>query len=827
MKRFIIIASLIVSIQTTFAADFSAVSPSGHTLYYNIVDPSNHIVSVTYPGTQYGRWTGYTMPIGNVELPGTVIYGGTNYTVTKIRDYTFAGCTGISGLTLPNTLLEIEQYAFQSCTNIVSLTLPSSLVAIQGYAFYSCSKLASVSFPSALVSIGAYAFSGCKLTNVTIPNGVEWIGTNAFYSNPMSTVTVANSVEYIGTNAFQGGTWLNQQPNGMVYLGKVAYTYKGNIPSNYNLSFNTDTKCITADFSNNSNIVSLTLPDSLLYIVGSFYGCGNITQVTIPNFVRKIESNRTFAQCGSLTTVNYNAINATVAGSQYYNTYNPFAGCENFTTVNIGNFVQVIPDYIFSGCTHVTTVNMSTSVIKIGKGAFANTGITTFTIPTSVDTIDSSPFSGCTFLHTLYYNAVNCRYVSDLNVGITNIVFGNNVQVIPNSLCSNMTSLQGNLTLPNSLLRIGNSAFYGCTGLTGSLVLPNNLQYIGSYAFNGCSGFSGSISIPNNTVYVGSGAFNDCHGITSLIIGHNVDTMTTAFQNMANLQSITYNAANCSRASLAFSNDTNVTAFNIGNSVRKIPEMTIYGLYNITAITLPEGLTHIGPNNFSSIGISGDIIIPSTLVEMGYGAFTSCPGIDRVICNAVNPPAVPSLYGNSYIFSGSFTKPLLVPCESVNAYRNAAGWEHFTNINGIGNCGYTISALSGTPSGGYVEGGGVYNEGEQCSLSAIAYNGYRFDHWDDYSTQNPRTFIVTEDATFIAYFVATQGIDDMIADAVNVYTFGGQIVVVTELKDEISIYDIVGRKVDCGHKTRFDVPASGVYLVKIGSLPTQKVVVVK
>ena len=75
--------------------------------------------------------------------------------------------------------------------------------------------------------------------------------------------------------------------------------------------------------------------------------------------------------------------------------------------------------------------------------------------------------------------------------------------------------------------------------------------------------------------------------------------------------------------------------------------------------------------------------------------------------------------------------------------------------------------------------------------------------------------------------MATQGIGDVIADAVNVYTLGGQIVVETDLKDEISIYDIVGRKVDGGRKTRFDVPASGVYLVKIGTLQTQKVVVVK
>ena len=140
---------------------------------------------------------------------------------------------------------------------------------------------------------------------------------------------------------------------------------------------------------------------------------------------------------------------------------------------------------------------------------------------------------------------------------------------------------------------------------------------------------------------------------------------------------------------------------------------------------------------------------------------------------------------------------------------------------------YTITVNSANSSMGSVSGGGTYNSGSTATLTAIANSGYRFDHWQDNNTQNPRTITVTGNATYTAYFVATQGIDDVIADAVNIYTHGGQIVVETELKEEIVIYDIVGRKVDGGRNTRFDVPASGVYLVRIGTLPTQKVVVVK
>lgn len=140
---------------------------------------------------------------------------------------------------------------------------------------------------------------------------------------------------------------------------------------------------------------------------------------------------------------------------------------------------------------------------------------------------------------------------------------------------------------------------------------------------------------------------------------------------------------------------------------------------------------------------------------------------------------------------------------------------------------YTLTVTTANPSMGSVSGGGTYNSGSTATLTAIANSGYRFDHWQDNNTQNPRTITVTGNATYTAYFEAIQGIDDVNTDAVNVYTLGGQIVVETEQNDEIGIYDIVGRKVDGGRKTFFDVPASGVYLVKVGSMPLQKVAVIK
>lgn len=129
---------------------------------------------------------------------------------------------------------------------------------------------------------------------------------------------------------------------------------------------------------------------------------------------------------------------------------------------------------------------------------------------------------------------------------------------------------------------------------------------------------------------------------------------------------------------------------------------------------------------------------------------------------------------------------------------------------------------------GGVVGSGDFEYGAPATVTATAYSGYQFVRWSNGDTHNPYTFAVLQDTTLIAIFEdETQGISDVIPDvAVNVYTLGNQIFVETNLKDEIGIYDIVGRKVDGGRKSRFEVHASGVYFVKIGSLPMQKVVVV-
>ena len=67
---------------------------------------------------------------------------------------------------------------------------------------------------------------------------------------------------------------------------------------------------------------------------------------------------------------------------------------------------------------------------------------------------------------------------------------------------------------------------------------------------------------------------------------------------------------------------------------------------------------------------------------------------------------------------------------------------------------YTLTVVSANPSMGEVEGSGSYEEGSTATLRANPRDGYRFTHWQDGNTQNPRTVTVTQNKTYTAYFEA-------------------------------------------------------------------------
>ncbi len=96
MKKFIMLIAMALTLCATNKAeayDFSAVNADGKTIYYNISGTSN--VMVVFNGI--GEYTGI------INIPSTVTYNGTTYSVTKIGTNAFYGCSDLTSVTIPNS----------------------------------------------------------------------------------------------------------------------------------------------------------------------------------------------------------------------------------------------------------------------------------------------------------------------------------------------------------------------------------------------------------------------------------------------------------------------------------------------------------------------------------------------------------------------------------------------------------------------------------------------------------------------------------------------------------------------------------------------------
>ena len=179
------------------AAPVSAYDFAVDGIYYNVVSLPDLTCAVTKGDMDYS---------GDITIPEQVTYNGRTLTVTSIDNSAFWGCSGLTSVSIPNSVTTIGDYAFCDCAALTSVSIPNSVTSIGKSAFYDCDGLMSVSIPNSVTSIGESVFIFCSgLTSVSIPNSVTSIGNEAFCScSSLEKVNLPASLKKIGESAFEG-----------------------------------------------------------------------------------------------------------------------------------------------------------------------------------------------------------------------------------------------------------------------------------------------------------------------------------------------------------------------------------------------------------------------------------------------------------------------------------------------------------------------------------------------------------------------------------------------------------------------------------------------
>ena len=591
---------------------------------------------------------------GEVVIPESVSYENVLFNVTHIGSMAFNHCSGLTSLTIPNSVLGIPWGAFAGCSNLTSVTIGGGVTYIGNYAtssfadswtvFNGCTSLTSIEVDDSntkFTSKDGVLFSkdmtylicypaGKTGASYSIPNSVTSIAVLAFDNKDLTSVTIPNSVTYIPSEAFYGRSSLTSVISEITEpFALSSEVFNSDVYSNATLYVPVGTKEkyeATDGWKLFSNIVEMENELSS----NIEFADEKVKALCVENWDTNGDGELSYDEAAAVKNFKYGGV---------------FGGNEEITSFNELQFFLGLTEIgmvDFGGCVNLTSVTFPNSLKSIGWYAFVGCGLTSVTIPSSVTSIDHFAFSQCNKLTSIIVEEGNTVYSSK-----DGILFNKEMTTIA---CYPPGKTETSYTIPNNVNTIGNGAFIDCSNLI-SVIIHSGVTSIGesnlSNPFNGCSSLTSIVVDEGNTEYTSLDGVLFNKDMTRIVC-YPPGKKDTSYTIPDGVRSIGYRAFLCCN---------NLTAIKIPNSVTYI---------GIQAIDLCEGLTSLS--------------IPSSVTTIDKSAFDGCNGIKDIYCYSESVPRTSNNFG---LLIEKIT--LHVPEGSIEAYKTAVPWKDFKEIVAIVN----------------------------------------------------------------------------------------------------------------------------------------------
>ena len=324
----------------------------------------------------------------------------------------------------------------------------------------------------------------------------------------------------------------------------------------------------------------------------------------------------------------------------------------------------MIPNDAFNGKSSLYFVTLPDDIVEIDAHAFQGTNISgALAIPSGVRIIGDGAFNGC-------------RLISSLSLP-------QNLIRIEQYAFASCNGLSCTLSFPPMVQFVGMHAFDGCSGLYGPLVLPDNLVSLEVGVFLNCSGFTGGIRIPDRItsidIYYESPPFGGCNGLKG----------TLDLNNVVELKGYNWPIFDCPfSGELKFNEGMtelpdrrlgiNCSRVIFPSTLKKIGAESLCDTPLSGELVIPEGVLQIGDGAFRGCQFITSVVLPSTLIQIGSGAFENCYGLGKIVCNATEVPNTLSGAFNG-VPKDNFT--VEVPETAVSKYRADNVWGDFKRIS--------------------------------------------------------------------------------------------------------------------------------------------------